>query len=586
MISCTGICVKGYINIMIFSFENGVGRVKTEAYAMTLDAETIAVRTGGTEFARLDVRSALNIPGDGDDTSLDEEGAVSSFRLERSAEDCAEFVWESSSSLWEKKEYILVCREMYAEYKIRVTGSGKIDSVNYFSGSMTEDGHGSHYEFSECYAPVVSLDGSEPYTFSPIKNYDRFSYLTVPPMFLFSFRCEDEAARLTFGLVAKPGEHNFTKFCYAVSMYRWGSHFWLWTDQDGHTQVNGSWETPSVYIYRSEDWADAVQRYSDLYFELGYAKRPAPALHPRFWYGPIACGWLEQLTWNYKGEFGLLEASRQDLYEEMLEKLWDKGLHPKILIIDDKWQKEYGTAREDKEKWPDLPGFIRRAKAERGVHTLMWYRMWDNEGIPEKYCVWDDREKRFVCDPTNPGYRAILEDNLSYIISDEEGCLGADGLKIDFAFWQPVGRGAKSYSGKYGVELFLELVRLIHDTMKKIKPEAILNCSPCHPIFAGLCDQARLHDYDYRQRNCLEEFSARAALYAAALPNTLIDTDGCGYNTRRDTMRYLTRSHEIGIPDMYCVSDTPYLSLTEEDWAAVKAAWDGYEAKIDRLFEN
>lgn len=163
--------------------------------------------------------------------------------------------------------------------------------------------------------------------------------------------------------------------------------------------------------------------------------------------------------------------------------------------------------------------------------------MWDSEGVPEEYCVFDERENRYVVDPTNPGYLKILRDAIHYIISDDEGCLGADGLKIDFAFWQPVGRKARSYSGKYGVELFRELVSRIREYMKAEKPYAVLNCSPCHPYFADLCDQARLHDYDYRQRNSFEEFSQRAALYRAALPGVLIDTDGCGHNTRRDTMR-------------------------------------------------
>ena len=208
------------------------------------------------------------------------------------------------------------------------------------------------------------------------------------------------------------------------------------------------------------------------------------------------------------------------------------------------------------------------------------------EGIPEEYCVWDDKEKRYVVDPTNPGYIDILKGNIKYILSDEEGCLGADGLKIDFAFWQPVGRGANSYGGKFGVELFLELVRLIHDTMKEVKPHAVLNCSPCHPMFAPYCDQARLHDYDYSQRDVLVEMGKRAEVFTAALGDPLVDTDGCGYNTHRDTMKYLTRSVELGIPDTYAVSDTPFLQLSDEEWASVAQVWKAYSAKIDKFLSE
>lgn len=569
---------------MKYLLEGGTYRLKAAEYSMELDSETVAVTVGGTEFVRLDVRTALNTVGEGDGVNLDEESAVTSFELAEERDGSVTFVWSSASSLWDKKEYILICREDCAEYKTRVYGKGEVDTVNYFAGSMADPAHGSHYEFSEGYTPVVGIDSSEKYTFTPNGEFKRFSYLTVPPMFLYSFRCEEETARLTFGLVAKPGEHNFTQFNYSTTMHRWSCHFWLWTDQSGHVAVDGEWETPSVFIYRSYSEEQACEKYADLYFDLGYAKKPKLEVHPRFWYGPIACGWLEQLTWCYQDKYGLVGSSRQELYEEMLDKLWAKKLYPKVIIIDDKWQDKYGTAHEDKEKWPDLAGFIKEAKAKRGVHTFMWYKMWDSEGIPEEYCVWDEKEKRYVVDPTNPGYRSMLKDTLHYILSDDEGCLGADGLKIDFAFWQPLGRTSRSYDGRYGVELFLELVRLIHDTMKEIKPYAVLNCSPCHPVFAELCDQARLHDYDYRQRDSLEEFGKRATLYRIALPNTLVDTDGCGYNTRRDTMRYLTRSHELGIPDMYCVSDTPYLSLSDDDWAEVAGVWKKYSEKMDRLY--
>jgi len=571
---------------MKYSFENGIYTVKTAFYSMELDSETIAVTMGGTEFVRLDPRTGLNTPGEGDATNFDEEGAIASFRKAEEDADSVTFIREPKSNLWEKKEYVLICREENAEYKVRVTGKGDVDSVNYFSGSMTDPGHGSHFEFCEGYAPVVGLDSSESYYFTTNKPFRRFSYLMVPPMFFYTFRCVDETARLTLALVAKPGEHNFTQFNYNLTIHRWGTHFWLWTDQSGHTKVDGTWETPSVYIYKSEDEFKAARQYSKLYFDLGYAAPKKKEKHPRFWYGPIACGWLEQLTWCYRDTYGLVWASRQNVYEEMLKVIDRRGLEPKVLIIDDKWQEEYGTARESKERWPDLPGFIRKNKAERGISTFMWYKMWDAEGIPEEYCVWDDKEKRYVVDPTNPGYLEILRGNMKYILSDEEGCLGADGLKIDFAFWQPVGRGANSYSGKYGVELFLELVRNIHDFMKEVKPYAVLNCSPSHPMFAPYCDQVRLHDYDYNQRDVMREMGERAAIFTAALGDPLVDTDGCGYNTHRDTMKYLTRAVEIGIPDTYAVSDTPFLKLSDEEWASVAQVWKKYSEEIDKMLQE
>ena len=154
---------------MKYSFENGVAAVRTAFYSLELDRDTIAVTVGGTEFARLDPRTGLNLPGEGDATILDEEGAITSFGIAEETDATVTFVWESKSNLWEKKEYILICREENCEYKTRVTGKGKVDSVNYFSGSMTDPGHGSHFEFCEGYAPVVGLDSSESYYFTTNK---------------------------------------------------------------------------------------------------------------------------------------------------------------------------------------------------------------------------------------------------------------------------------------------------------------------------------------------------------------------------------------------------------------------------------
>ena len=60
--------------------------------------------------------------------------------------------------------------------------------------------------------------------------------------------------------------------------------------------------------------------------------------------------------------------------------------------------------------------------------------------------------------------------------------------------------------------------------------------------------------------------------------------------TAADTIRaatpcdYLTRLAQIGIPDIYCVSDTPYLSLSDEDWQAVADAFAESSRKADELY--
>jgi hypothetical protein len=533
---------------------------------------------GGVHAAELDVRTPV-CQTDGTDEIPDKGDRITGFELAESTDFDAHFIWESESELW-SKTYFLDCFEDRFEYYVTVKGKGAVDSVNYFGAEYSDPLRGSEYEFSDFYYPVIPLDGTAGYHFKPVTEHRPFSWLSVPPMFCYSFRVEDVDGRLALGLVAQAGEHNFTQFDFRTSMHRWGSRFWLSTDQCGHTKVDGEWTAPKIIgrVVRSDE--DALVFYRNYYFYHGICPKGSDAAKPRFWYGPIACGWLEQLSHTYETDEGLVWSSKQDVYEEYVKRLEERNLYPKILIIDDKWQTEYGRPRPSEDRWPDLRGFVDRMRADKDIHVMMWYKMWDNEGVPEEYCVYDGKEKRFVVDPSNPGYQEILKENIRTIISDEPGCMNADGLKIDFAFWQPVGREANTYSGKYGVELFVEYVRLIHDYMKQIKPYAILNASPCHPMFAQFVDQARLHDYDYRLRNCFEEMSERAALWKCALPNALVDTDGCGYNTRRDTLRYLTRNHEIGIPCIYAVSPTPYLTLSDDDWRAVAKSWFDYSMEM------
>lgn len=562
---------------------NGSYLVIAGGYRLGVTESFITVTLGGVDVCRLDVRSGIDVTAESlEDALCDKNEEITSFSADT---DKGVFTWYSKSELWAKKKYTLTCTDERFIYEPTVYGENvPVDSVNYFGGDAVEICHGSDYDFSEGYCPIIPLDGSEPYTFAPIKDRVIFSYLSVPPMFCYSFRTEELADHLGLGLYAKEGEHNFTRFDYKTSMNRWGSKFWLRTNQDGHTKVKGEWTAPMIVGYSAENHNDANVKYSNYYFRSGLAERKAPAKHPRFWYGPMSCGWLEQLASSYAGGYGLVDSSRQKLYEEMVGKLHGKNLYPTILIIDDKWQDKYATAHVNTEKWSDLRGFI-DSNYEKGIHTMMWYKMWDSEGMPEEYCVYDENEKRYVCDPSNPGYKAILRENIHRIISADEGCYNAAGLKIDFAFWQPVGRKSCSYSGKYGVELFLELVRTIHGYIKEEKADAILNASPCHPIFNKYVDQARLHDYDYRLRSVMEEFGTRQNLYKTALPDALIDTDGCGFNTRRDTMRYMLGAPKLGIPDLYNVSDTPYLKLCKEDWDAVAEAWRKYSEEMDRLYK-
>ena len=434
------------------------------------------------------------------------------------------------------------------------------------------------------YMPIPTVNGASQCEFSAQCSYDEFSYLTVPPMFCYTFDIRGMIPKLAFGLVADRGEHNFTKFAYQTRRENSLARFWFWTYQSGHTRVDGTWQTPSVIVYGADSRSDSLKYYSDYYFATGRADAKDPfERKPRFWYGPMACGWIEQTAYRIKENIARADCDMayQPTYDHMLSELRRRDLHPQIIIIDDKWQTGYGSAVVNTEKWPDLRGWIDATLRDYNCRTMLWYKLWDREELPDDMTMDNGQGGRCV-DPSNPKYREYLRETMHRLLSSDEGCCNAYGLKLDYAFTQPVGKDAKSYSGKFGVELFLDYIALIHDCAKAAKPEAIISASPCHPLFTNYVDHARLHDYYPDLRRCYEEFTFRREIYDIAMPGVLFDTDGSAYNTRRDTMRYMRLAPKIGIPDLYCITEFPSLTLSDDDWESVADIWREYGELIDR----
>lgn len=553
-------------------------QVKTSSYEINVDtaAARAAVIVDGCEAAGLDLRSAVNTLDELNHVIIDAEPNVPRFvGISEQGGECV-FRFENTSSLWQK-EYVLCCTPLRFCYAVSVSGEGAVDSVNYFSGDIACVGHGSQHEFAEGFYPLTPWKPEDSCFFKPWQSNKRWNVLMVPPMFCYSFRMSGISRRLALGLCARRGEHNFNSFDYNSCKNGRGGGFFLSTDQSGHTHVSGKWSAPEVIGYAASDDMDALRRYSDYYFTAGLAPRKPQTTPPRFWQGPMACGWIEQCL--KAASMDMREASalcRQDFYEEYCLNLKKHDLHPTALIIDDKWQAEYATAQVDIERWPDMRGFIDRRHAE-GIKTILWFKLWDSEGWDKELCLTDSKGSVRI-DPSHPKFIAMLKDTIHRLLSSDAGCLDADGFKLDFAFIIPMGHSVKTYSGKYGCELMYDYMKLIYDTAKAVKPDALINCSPCHPYFANVCDQARLHDYDERRRDCTDDMTRRAEIFAIANPHTLLDTDNAGFDTRRDTMRWLLRQGEVGVPDLYALSGG---DLTDDDLEELAAYWREYSARID-----
>lgn len=554
-------------------------RINSQYYSLEIENAKIAVIIDGCSFASLDIRSAVNVTGAQFETINDIEPQIPVLVEDKTEGDTRTLTWENKSSLWTNKIYTLECSPLRFAFKVKVEGSGKVDSVDYFTGNIDEAGHGSEYEFQDGFTPCISWYNQEDYYFKACMSCHRWSVLMVPPMFCYAFRCEGISRRLAFGLVAQKGEHNFNAFDYnRIASHNWKSTFCLSTDQYGHTSVDGEWEAPYIIGYGAEDEFDAVRQYSKYYFSSKIAEPKKKTIPPKFWNGPMACGWIEQFSHD-ELPISCVDKAREEVYLDYIDKLHKGGLYPRCLIIDDKWQTEYCTDIANPEKFPDMRAFVDARHAE-GIHTMLWFKIFDPEGLDESAVVVTEKGERRV-DVSHPEFLKVLDEALYRIFSSDEGCYDCDGIKIDYAFQIPIGRKFTTFSGKYGVELLYEFMKHIYETAKKIKPYALINCSPCHPYFSHICDQGRLHDYDGQNRFCREDMGFRAKMFSIAMPGTLLDTDNAGFNTKRDTMRWMLSQPDFGVPDIYCVSALPSMSFDEEDLKALSRVWEEYTDRID-----
>jgi len=564
---------------------DGIYVVRGAEYTLRIDGHTVAVEIENNRFATLDVRCAVPKTMDDDSGAIpDHEPSLPILKEVREEPGKAVFVWENESTLW-KKTYTLTCDWLRFHFALTLHGSGRVDEIWYFSGDVSGR-WGSAYEFQEGFTPCISWYNEEEYVFKASMNCHRWSVLMVPPMFCYAFRCMNMTRRLGLGLVAQRGEHNFHSFDYRVSHssdFREG--FALVTDQHGHVTVDGDWTAPAIIGYSGDDQWDVLQKYADYYFTSGIAVPTPRNQPPRFWHGPLVCGWIEQMIRGVSTDRGtpIADLACQRIYETIAEEVRHHKLHPAAMIIDDKWQKHYATDEADPEKWPDLRGFVDK-NLENGIRTMLWFKLWDPDGWNKDLCVTTDNGEVRL-DPSHPDFLANLDTALHRILSDEEGCYNCAGMKLDYAFINPIGRKVHTYSGKYGVELLYEMQAYIYQKSKEIKPDALINCSPCHPYFAHICDHARLHDYDAKNRNNKEDLTMRARLFSIAMPGVLLDTDNAGFHSYRDTIHWQLNQQIVGVPDLYSLIGTESCPMDDADYAAIAQMWDEYNRKMDALYQ-
>ncbi len=539
-------------------------------YFAAIEEKTVALGIDRDVFFRLDPVSAVNSRG-----LRDEEISLSPPDVSRNGEELT-VVWTARSSLWEKKEYVFRLSPAFLSYSVRVYGKGAVDSIDYLIGDRRNRFYGSGYEAADYYAPLGLANAYSPNRVFTTAQETHLGFLGgfSPTPLVFSFRMAGFDDRFLLGLAALPGNASFDGLTY--KSVRFGpdiSRFCLHAGFGGYQEVDGCWESPAVIGLTAASDLEGLRRYARWHYGRG-VPRAAPGEIPEWWNGPFFCGWKEQAV--SPGIGNPKDAASQEIYQRMSDTLDERGLRPSAVIIDDKWQKEYGAALPDPEKWPDMRAFV-DAQHQKGRRVVLWFKSWDAEGLEDDECILSETGERLAADPTSPAYRARVRDFMRTLLSADAGCMNADGFKIDFADCIPAEKNMRIHEkGVYGVSLMYRFMKLIYTEAKREKTDSLINTSCCHPLFARFTDQARLHDNYFALRDSVRIMKERAVLFRAVMPGVSIDTDAGSCGSRRDFMRYARECVNFGVPDLYILNPIEDCALTKEDWEEIRVIWNAY----------
>jgi len=541
-------------------------------YSLEIGSDSIAVFLGDKRYAVLRIGTAVNGVEEKD---IDEPLSPPEVRSDVNGTD---MIWRTRSSLWERKSYHWHFEDDLFWCRVSVEGRNALGELHYLDDGRMQ----SHYDFSRFFTPECTLLDqryfqSMQYT-SPDAPMDSLTHLLQPPggCWLFIPRpfCYclgfSSGPWLVAGIAPEKGEYNFSRFSYESG----ANSFRFRINYDGMTGVDGEWSLPKLLFKPVETEYEGIRSYCDT---LRDWKLVDENTHPRaeWWSRPMFCGWGEQHILSIRSENALPNSdfAAQQVYDSFIDIIRDKRLNPGTIVIDDKWQKQYGTLEVDTEKWPDLRGWI-DARHSEDRRVLLWLGASNPEGLPEDECIKDAQGRVKFPDPTNPAYQQRLRSILHRMLSSDPGCYNADGIKLDWLFI-PTEKGSKLHGGIWGVELFKLLVRQIFEAAKQEKPDALVISHTANPYFAECVDMLRLNDITDRSREIVSMMAHRHKIALAACPNVLIDCDNSCAPTHTEWMEYMKTQPSLGVPSCYFLTavDGTMEPITDRDWEELAHIW-------------
>ena len=383
-----------------------------------------------------------------------------------------------------------------------------------------------------CFAP-------QPFNFDGINRaFNKYfcdcsmnGYFTPAPL---NFSVGNRHGWVSFGLLDLPDSYE----------YRMTNRLGVLVEKPaGHIQIKaGQWYTaPRMLLTFPEDEYSGLRLYRRKLEEYGMIAADKPKREiPAWWKRPFVVTYgdeMMELQHNWFNDDDLdSPAFNQDYLYMWLDRAEKKlGNTEFSVMVDALWAYRYTPeAIPDPARFPDFRGFIDYCHS-RGHKVILWVAPFlcntanPGQSLAEKYGLlsddyWNQPHYRKV-DFTAPKAPEYCRELCEKFFGNGEGCLDADGLKLDFlaVLQNPETTTAyKCPENGIGIKQMYRFHKLLHEAAVKVKPDVLLNASTCDPRFEDIVSMNRLHDI----QKVPEEREMRAMVSSLACPDLPIDSDG------------------------------------------------------------